>query len=179
MDINEILDPLHVEIRYDNASTGQKTVLKLPFTLYLPLVRMIKQYGDRGLEHAFSLMVLGGLLTLQQQKTPDERAAQTDEDVIEENNELARQMGYILGRIRESVEARFKNDEEAVLYVSYGAMRARIFTRADAALFASAMLGRNISSEAWRKRLDRWVANKDLPAIEQQRGRPKMRNPVK
>jgi hypothetical protein len=53
-----------------------------------------------------------------------------------------------------------------LLEASYYALRAKTWTRAEAADIAATMLGREITTEAWRKAVDRWAEKQGLPKVE-------------
>jgi hypothetical protein len=56
--------------------------------------------------------------------------------------------------------------EERVLDFTYQWMRTKAMTREMAAFFASSQLG-YISTDAWRKKVDRWAKSNGYPALGQ------------
>ncbi len=61
---------------------------------------------------------------------------------------------------------------EAALSLTYSMLYNKQMTREEAASFASKYLRRPTSTEAWRKRVDRWAQEQGKAKIEQPRGRP-------
>ena len=55
--------------------------------------------------------------------------------------------------------------EDDATELTYGLLYDKQVSRDEAADLASALLGRTISSEAWRKHIDRWAAAKGLPKV--------------
>ena len=63
--------------------------------------------------------------------------------------------------------------EEIQLWRSYWELQRKETTRDEAAQRASAFLETPISTDAWRKRVDRWAEDQGLPALGQTKRRPR------
>ncbi len=69
-----------------------------------------------------------------------------------------------------------KSEEESILSTSYYMLRQKDWTRAQAANFASTMLGHEIAVDTWRKRVDKYIRENNKPPIELPHGRPSNKN---
>ncbi len=161
-DDEELATIATVHVSFDDDTTGVRTNIVLTYEQLLPIVRMLHEHGQRGLEDIFQLLVLGGTLAIQLRQSTEELKTAPDRLTKDEKD----RMGSLLYRLRDVIQAKFKNDEDAVIEATYVGLRNNACTRAEAALFASAMLGRNFSSDAWRKKVDRWVAQQGLPKVD-------------
>jgi hypothetical protein len=63
--------------------------------------------------------------------------------------------------------------EEIMLVSSYWALRQKHLTREQVAQEASTFLGKRLSTDAWRKRVDRWAEEQGYEAIGQTKRRPR------
>ncbi len=160
---------LRIGITSPTQVNGEPLRILLDYRIFLPIFRMGTRYGPTGRSDALVLAAFGGSMALQIRQSLDERRHQADKLTEDET----KQIWTVIQEIWKATEAHFRDDEEAVLDITYRALRDGIYNRGDAAIFASQMLGRNLSSEAWRKRVDRWADNKKLDPVEQPRGRPK------
>lgn len=61
---------------------------------------------------------------------------------------------------------RNKDKETHALQISYEVLGRKDWTRKQAARFASNVLGREISTDTWRKRVDRWAQRQGKPKVE-------------
>ena len=68
------------------------------------------------------------------------------------------------------------DNDEMLLKESYTALRSGRWTRARAAEIARNVLGKPITTDGWRKRVDRWAKDRGLPKIDLPAGRPKAKN---
>ncbi len=64
-------------------------------------------------------------------------------------------------------------EEDPYLSFSYHLLVRKEITRAEAAQFASAMLGYPIEQDSWRKRVDRWARLRKFAPIGQTKRRPR------
>lgn len=78
------------------------------------------------------------------------------------------------------IEQRIKNlpdPEEQALWFSYELLRQQKTTRPRAARFASHLLGRTVTAEAWRKAVNKWADQNDMPPLDLPHGRPSKKKP--
>ncbi len=62
---------------------------------------------------------------------------------------------------------------ELALQHTYRMLYERQITREQAAHLAASWINKPVTTEAWRKRVDRWAEDQGKPKIEQPRGRPR------
>ena len=77
------------------------------------------------------------------------------------------------------IEHRIRNlpdPEEQALWFSYELLRQQKTTRPRAARFASQLLGRTITAEAWRKAVNKWALENEMPDLGLPPGRPVKKN---
>lgn len=72
----------------------------------------------------------------------------------------------VLKSVLLSVIGESEDLEEFVLWRTYTWLRDKQITRKQAAQFAADVLGKEISTDTWRKRVDRWAEARHLPKIE-------------
>ena len=65
----------------------------------------------------------------------------------------------------EQYVAQWDDLTELALAISYEQLRLRQLTDAQTATFASALLERHVTPAAGRKRVERWAARRELPAL--------------
>jgi hypothetical protein len=78
--------------------------------------------------------------------------------------------------ILRETESRIKDlpdSEDNVLWYSYEMLDQKKLTRERAAKIASGMLGKTFTTEAWRKRVDRWAEAQGHPPLGQTKRRPR------
>ncbi len=81
--------------------------------------------------------------------------------------------GAYLRKVLEILKKVGDKEESKDLYAlkfSYEILMRQRWTRKQAARFASNMLGYEVSPDTWRKRLDKYIRENDLPKIELPRG---------
>ncbi len=171
MDVAEVADAVKVVVSFVDQTTGQPTTIDVTYDQYIPIILVLKQYGRQGSSRVFHLMLLGGTVALHVRHT--NMAVSTMPAKLMRNERI--RVADILNHIQRAIQKHFKNNEEAVIAATYVGLVRDACTRSEAALFASAMLGRTITSEAWRKRVDRWAQDKsrNLPPVGLSSGRPR------
>ena len=77
--------------------------------------------------------------------------------------------------ISNMLELKFRNNEEFLLDASYNLLKAKRLTREEVADLAKRFLGKEITTNAWRKKTDRWAELQNLPPLGQTKRRPRRR----
>ncbi|MDP9309441.1 MAG: hypothetical protein M3R24_00845 [Chloroflexota bacterium] len=117
-----------------------------PFTFWTLCDTIIR----RGEDGAAALMLLGIEAVKVGKPTPeDERAVRA-----------------VVERAVFSIKEQWPNVEEFALFHTYVMLTLGDFSRDDAARTASDILRKTVTSEAWRKRLDRWVEEKGHQKVD-------------
>ncbi len=105
--------------------------------------------------HALALLELGASLLIGRQLTEKEL------DLLNE----------ILGTLRRGAMRLKPVTNDQVAEYTYNQLRQKAMNWDTAALTASTMLGEQIKPDAWRKRVEKWRKEQDLPPVEQRRRR--------
>ncbi len=66
----------------------------------------------------------------------------------------------------EAIRVLWRDQEEMVLFHTFRLLYEKKMSRRDAAEYASSILGRKISTDAWRKRVDRWAETREFPKVD-------------
>jgi hypothetical protein len=129
-----------------NPRTGQPDIIELQIAVAASLYRT---FQNEGLEAVADLVYL--VIALREGKVSKE------------------EQDRLLVPIRDILEAlttSFQNNEDMLLSASYSLLHDKRITREEAALMASRGLGKKTTTDAWRKRVDRWAEKEGLPKVE-------------
>jgi hypothetical protein len=94
-----------------------------------------------------------------------------EDEAVNEEKQL--QIGFRLEFIYNTLGSVFSSPEDMLLNFSYALLQTRQITREYAASMASRALGREMSTTAWRKRVDRYAEAQGLPPLGQTKRRPR------
>jgi len=114
------------------------------------LFNIAQQWGS---DRAYEVLRLGAVLAKGQLSEHDE-------------HELRNALSYMLTQGAEPFFSDKKNLEEFAIATAYILLRQNKITRDLAAFQAQSLLGREISTDTWRKRVDRWAERRGLPRVE-------------
>ena len=92
----------------------------------------------------------------------------------ERTTEEKERLQYALDELCTRVDE-WTDNEDMLLDQSYVALEQGRWTRARAANIAQTVLKKPLSTEAWRKRVDRWAEKQGLPPLGQTKRRPRSR----
>ncbi len=134
-----------IRIAYDEGDSGGSTEVTLDPVVFVGLVHATRTLGR---EHALAVLQCGATLVKPALTTVD---TQRPDDVL---TALER---YI---------AQWEDPAELALALSYHQRRDHQLTDAQAALFATALLGQPVSAEVWQQRVDRWAEAHHLPPLD-------------
>ena len=131
----------------------------LDFNVCATFLSIIDKYG---IDHAF------GVATAFLPVLPSD-ATDTDFDA------RSKQINSIVQSLRalDLHRGKLAEQEYEMLNLSYHALLNKEQTRAEVAEFASIMLGHSVSTDAWRKAVDRWAEREGLPPLGQTKRRPR------
>jgi hypothetical protein len=127
---------------------------------------------DGGVDDAWQLALLGAAVD---RALPYEGTGQDiygDVPVSTDNR-----LRLIIHQFWLGLKEKYDTRDDLLLYASYYLLRAGQFSRAEAAEFASQLLGERIENDTWRKRVNKYVQDHNLEPLSLQGGRP--RNPEK
>ena len=144
--------PDHVEMHWESVD-GRDLMILLPHDVCATLLNIIDSYGA---DHAQELLMTAVRVA---------HAAENQSEEVPVYN-----VAQFIQALKND-RAKLTNEEHVFLAQSYEHLKSKDWTRAQAAAFASTMLGRAIGIEAWRKRVDRWAEDQGLPAIGQTKRR--------
>ncbi len=137
---------------------GEGAAIAMDLAVCATYLDIIDKYG---IEHAQNVLRAG----VNMARAPREEAVYEAEKQREEHNIAS--MLQALDRNREKLA----NSEEDILDLSYRQLLFKQWTREEAAENASTLLQRPISTEAWRKRVDRWAEARGRPPLGQTKRR--------
>lgn len=137
------------------STDGRHLMILLPYDVCATLLNIIDSYGP---DHAQELLMTAV------------RVAHTAESQSEEVSV------YNVAQLIQALKndrAKLTSEEHVFLAQSYERLQSKTWTRAQAAAFASTMLGRAIGIDTWRKKVDRWAKSQNLPALGQTKRGPR------
>lgn len=143
-------DPWAVSWWYYDPSLGPAEQARLDI---VTAARLLHTMQHDGIDHAIDLVTVG--FHLVGQEVPDDVYHRIQVTLIQLKKNWAPA----------------DNAEDMMLLRTYELLKAKRMTRDGAAMVAGAVLGRPVSSEAWRKAVDRWAEKKGLPKVEQRKRR--------
>ena len=130
-----------IRITYQDADSGASTEVTLDPAVFVGLVHVTRTLGW---EHALAVLQFGATLV-----KPELTAVDTQ------------RLEYTLTALDRYI-AQWEDPAELALALSYEQYREHQLTDAQAALFATALLGQPVSADAWRQRVDRWAEAQHL-----------------
>lgn len=148
-DTEEWRAPTDATFNLTDLETGE------PYTIRpsVATLRSLYEATERwGLEQTLDVLLFG--------------AASVKREVTERD---ARRLRVILEGLVNSPIGQSKDLEEFALWRSYTWLLDKQITREQAAQYASDVLGRPITKDAWRMAVDRWAAKQHLPKVEYRR----------
>ncbi len=93
------------------------------------------------------------------------------------NEEDALRIGKLLGALLNSLDERFKHEEEFLLYMTYQGLFRNYITRKEAADVVAWLTDKPMKTDTWRKKMDKYIKAHDLDPVELRTGRPKGTKP--
>ena len=131
-----------IRIAYQDADSGESTEVTLGPSVFVGLVHTTRTLGR---EHARALLHFGATLVKPELATVD-----------------TQRLEYVLTAVERYI-AQWEDPAELALALSYEQYREHQLTDAQAALFATALLGQPVSAEVWQQRVDRWAEAQQRP----------------
>jgi hypothetical protein len=71
------------------------------------------------------------------------------------------------------LKERWRSDADPILSWTYRLLQAKQINHRQAALIASRLLGKSITTDCWRQRVQRWATARSLPPVALHRRRPR------
>ncbi len=137
--------------------SGEFEPIQIRFALFWAMYRIHKNDGLSGYRDILHIAMFGVEQAIRPDPVPES---------------LIKKVLFNIDRIILAGEAAFRNKESALLEASYSALADGLFSRVEAAQFASAFLGKRIEPDTWRKRVDKYAHDNDLPPLKLTGGRP-------
>ncbi len=136
---------------------GEPEFIHLPFALFWAMYRIHKSDGLAGYRDILHIAMFGADQALRPDPVPES---------------ALKRLAFNIDRILLAGDQAFRNKESALLETSYSALADGLFSRVEAAQFASAFLGKRIEPDTWRKRVDKYAQDNNLPPLKLTGGRP-------
>ncbi len=142
-------------------ATGQQVNVELPLVMVWALRKVTQAFGP----HMTEFIALIGANAIKATSIVDGK--EVDSGTLQPlTDEDRRRVQIVVREVSKAAQEKWPKSEDLLIQASYEAVRAGLLTRGQAAEFASELLGRTISADTWRKRVDRWADQKRLPKIE-------------
>ncbi len=119
----------------------------IPIATYLNLYYCIDLISP---ERAYELTWLGAWIAGGERPSPEQEQ---------------RLLGIIDAIYGRKLEEGWETPEDPIISCTYHMLRSHDMTRKQAARVASQLLGKTITTDTWRLRVDRWAANRNLPKV--------------
>ena len=162
---------IHLTVDDPETATKYRFGFDFPLAWSLYKVAMGGKNEQEGLIHVWRFALFGANVALAKQH---EVAGQDIE--VEVPNDTDYRLQIMIFNLWQTLKERYPTQDDLLLDVSYDALQSGLFTRTDAADFASLMLQERIESEAWRKRVNKYADAQGRKRPELKGGRPKNRN---
>ncbi len=156
-------------VRLEDPETGNLHEIAIPFYLFLAVHRVVKQ-GKRGGIDARFIAFFGAYLQIfldLRKGQPYEDTSTLEKEAGQRLEHYSQQIGQIIYDLEVTAKEHFKDDEDLLLRATYTMLKNGFMSRSEAVDFANQMLGKNFTTDAWRKRVDRWAEHEGLPKVEQ------------
>ncbi len=141
--------------------TGNQIHVELPLVMVWALRKVTNAFGP----HMTEFIALIGAHALKaahtvnsEQIDPSSHQPVTDQE--------RRRVQIMVREVARAAQDKWPKSEDLLIEASYEALRQGLLTRGQAAEFASELLGRRVTMDTWRKRVDRWADQKKLPKVE-------------
>ena len=138
----EPTDVALVRIAYQDADSGESAEVTLDPGVFVGLVQMTRTLGQ---EYTLAMLPFGATLVKPELTVVD-----------------TQRLDYVLTALERYI-AQWDDPSDLAVALSYAPQRDHQLTAAQAALFATALLGQPVSAEGWRQRVDRWAEAHHLP----------------
>ncbi|MDP9313246.1 MAG: hypothetical protein M3R24_20570 [Chloroflexota bacterium] len=163
MSNNTPLSKLAITFTFEQEGTNDTIQVELPLVMVWALHRVTKAFGPNLTE----LVALIGAHAIKAKRTYTADGEQVATEMPTPlNDDERRQVRIMVHEVANATQDMWHKSDELLIEASYEALRSGTLTRGQAAEFASALLGRTVSTDTWTKRVDRWVKQKGLPKIE-------------
>ena len=141
-----------IRITYDESDSGESTEVTLDPVVFVGLVHAMRTLGR---EHALAVLQFGATLVKPELTAVD-----------------MQRLDYVLTALDRYI-GQWDDLADLALALSYAQQRDHQLTDAQAALFATALLGQPMSAVVWQQRVDRWAEAQHRPprdgALQQRR----------
>ncbi len=142
-------------------ATGDQTHVELPLVMVWAIRKVANAFGPYMTEFVALIgahAVKAAYAVDGQQIEPSSHQGITDQD--------RRRVQIMVREVARAAQDKWPKSEDLLIEASYEALRQGLLTRGQAAEFASELLGRTVTMDTWRKRVDRWADQKKLPKVE-------------
>ena len=129
------------------------------------MARFRRTVNKAGRDAAETMFVFGAAT----QKWEDAHNADLAQDNAALTNEDSQRLRRVFHRLH---DAALRLGRDTALQLTYELLRAGSITRAQAAVIASDILGKEIKESTWRTAVDQWANDQGLPQLDLPRGRP-------